>query len=163
MALTIYPANGHDSFISLADANVLITSNSLHGSDWTALDDAVKEVYLRIASTNILNTVSTDITNVDGYLDETVYVATDSCIPHTTAIMAIHDLVYGLSSTVNPNKGLVTKEKVGDLEVTYYQGEATQVNGRVTSPFPLSARMCLNAYGANISARGFTQTTLVTK
>jgi hypothetical protein len=74
--------------------------------------------------------------------------------------------MYGLSSEVNPNTGLISKQKVGDLEETYFHGNPlSQVNSRNTNPFPSSVIKCLNTYGANVTSgkTGIYQTTLVTK
>ena len=164
MALIIYPTTDYDSFISVVDADTIITNNSVQSVTWLALTEAEKEVYLRIATTRILNAVSTDTTNSDGYLDETVYVAVDSCLPKSCALMAVHDLVYGLSSEINPNTGLVTKEKVGDLEVQYAHGFPNKrVSGRVSNPYPSSVRPCLESYGATGLSGGITQVTLERK
>ncbi len=161
--LTLYPNIGADSFISLDDATIIITANSLQSSQWIALTDANKEVYLRIAYTNIVNNISYDITNIDGYLDPLTYIALDSCLPKSQAMMAIHDVVYQISSEINPNTGLISKEKVGDLEVTYVHGANTsskQLSSKNKNMFPQSVVKCLTSYGANISSNGFTQATL---
>jgi hypothetical protein len=162
MSLTIYPTTDADSFISLADADIVITNNSIQSATWLALSEAEREVYLRIATTRIFNVVSTDTSNEDGYLDSSTYVASESCLPKATALMAVHDLVYGLSSEINPNTGLVSKEKVGDIEVNYFHGYIDkQANGRKTNPYPGSIIPCLNYYGANIQLSKLRQATLV--
>ena len=161
--LTLYPAVGADSFISLADATTIITANSLQSSQWTALTDANKEVYLRIAYTNIVNNISYDTTSLSGYLDPLTYVALDSCLPKSQAMMAVHDVVYQISSEINPNTGLISKEKVGDLEVTYVHGANTsskQLSSKNKNPFPSSVVKCLTTYGATILSGGFTQSKL---
>ena len=163
MALVIYPATGYDSLISEVDATAIITANSLQSSLWSALTSVNKEIYLRIATTRILNSVSYDYSNPTGYLDEATYVAADSCLPKSCALMAIHDLAYGLSSEINPQTGLIAKEKVGDLEVTYIHGanaSSKQLSSRETSPFPASVQSCLKSYGAILSNGGFRQATL---
>lgn len=153
MALTIYPALSSDSFIAVADADTVITENSILSTDWLALTEVQKEVYLRIATSNIHSVVSTDSSNIDGYLDSETYVYADSCLYKTCALMAVHDLTYGLSAEVNPNTGLVSKEKVGDLEVTYFHGNPLrQVSGRSNNPFPSSVIKCLNSYGADVTS-----------
>ena len=161
MALIVIPIEDGDSFISLSDANDVITKNSIQSADWLALDDSTKEVYLRIATQRILNTVSTDINNEDGYYDVATYSPPDSCLPKVTALMAVHDLAYGLSSEINSNTGLVSKEKVGDLEVTYFHGNPlSQVSGRETNPFPNLVVPCLNSYGASMNTSSIKQVTL---
>lgn len=153
MSLIIFPATNSDSFITVADADTIITENVILSADWLALTEATKEVYLRIATSTIHSVVSTDSTNADGYLDELTYVYADSCLHKACALMAVHDLNYGLSSEINPNTGLVSKEKVGDLEVTYFHGNPlSRVSSRKTNPFPPSVINCLNSYGADVTS-----------
>jgi hypothetical protein len=164
MALTIYPDDNADSFISLLDATDIITKNSLQAAQWIALDNATKEVYLRIAFTRIMGTISTDPNSDIGFLNKDTYESIESCLPKTNAIMAVHDLVYGLSSEINPNTGLVTKEKVGDIEITYTHGANTsskQLFSRETNPFPDSLLQCLRRYGSSIAFNGLMQARLV--
>jgi len=159
MALTIYPDSGYDSFISISDADTIITENSIQSSSWLSLDDATKEVYLRIAFSNIYDVISTDSNSDIGYLDIDTYVSTNSCLPKTNAMMAIHDLSYGLSSEINPNMGTITKEKVGDLEVQYQHDYKER--GRVSNRFPNSVKSCLNYYGATLQTGCIKQATLI--
>ena len=154
MALIIYPDIDFDSLVSVVDATEVIVRNSVHSTDWITLSEPMQEVYLRIATQRILSVVE-DTIPIDG-----------ECLPRSCALMAIHDLMYGLSSEVNPNTGLISKQKVGDLEETYFHGNPlSQVNSRNTNPFPSSVIKCLNAYGANVTSgkTGIYQTTLVTK
>lgn len=157
MALVIYPTTDYDSFVSIADANTIIEEYSLHNDLWSALSDAEKEVYLRVGTDRIFSVISTDDTD-EAYLDSTVYDATTSCLPKSNALMAIHDVVYGLSTSINPNKGLITKEKVGDLEVNYFQGYSKNPkSGIVTNPFPNIVKSCLETYGATFNLSGLTK------
>ena len=73
MSLTIYPAMGYDSFISLTDADSIISEFSVHYSSWSALTSSEQEVYLRIATDRIMNAVSFDTTNANGYLDSLIH------------------------------------------------------------------------------------------
>lgn len=151
MALIVYPTTNYDSFISVSNANTVISNNTLFDTQWTALTDTQKEVYLRIATTRILNII--DTTLLDG---------TDACLVNSTALMAVRDLVFEISSAINPNTGLVSKEKAGDVEVTYYHGNANrQVNGRNTNPYPNDIIPCLTSYGADINTTGIARATLV--
>ena len=142
MSLIIIPDTNGDSFISVNDANDIITKNSVHFADWQALTDNTKEIYLRIATTRILDVVS------DEYFDLASYNVSDSCLPQVTALMGIHDVAYGISKDINPNLGVVTKEKVGDLEIDYYHGNASKMTGKNRSPFPSNVIKCLESYGA---------------
>ena len=153
--MIIYPDENYDSFISLAEADTIITENVIQYEEWLALPIATREIYLRIATTLILN-VTKD-------LSIETYVAAQSCLPKACALVAAHNFVYGLSSEVNPNTGLVSKEKAGDLEVSYFHGNPTsQAKSRVTNPFPITVTACLNSYGAQLSgaSAGFYRVTL---
>lgn len=151
MSLVIYPATDYDSFISVANADTVIANNTLFDSNWTALTTSQKEVYLRIATTRILNVVDTSL--FDG---------TDSCLVKSCALMAVRDLVFEISSSINPNTGLVSSEKVGDLQVTYYHGNSNrQVSGKNMNPFPPEVVTCLNSYDAEIYTGGVGKAKLV--
>ena len=161
MSLTIYPAMGYDSFISLTDADSIISEFSVHYSSWSALTSSEQEVYLRIATDRIMNAVSFDSTNPNGYLDSLTYDVSTSCLPKACALMAIHDVVYSISSSINPNTGLITSERVGDIQVTYSHGNQNkQMYGIERSPFPESVVNCLQSYGAIIFKNGINQATL---
>lgn len=148
MALIVYPTEGYDSFVDLIDANTTIAEYTLFSPQWLALTDTVKETYLRIATDRILNKIDTSLLIVD------------PCISKSCSIMAAHDLVFEISSSINPNTGLITKEKVGDLEVTYTHGNAQrQLKSRNTDPFPSTVKPCLSEYGAVFSL-GVSQATI---
>ena len=153
MALIIYPLTNYDSFISLTDADVIISNYSVNGSKWLALDTATKEVYLRIATDRILNVVSTDSLSEYGYLDSTTYDPLTSCLPKACALIAMNDLDYLISKELNPNTGLVQKEKVGDIERTFFHGfPQKHIVGLNKNPFPSSVIKCLNSYGAMLNS-----------
>lgn len=139
MALTVIPDTNADSFISVADATTIITNYSVHSEQWTTLTVNMQEVYLRIATQNILEliTVPSD------------YDATTSCLPKACAMIAIHDIANNLSKDVNPNLGLVTSEKVGDLQITYKQYSS---NKRIRTLYPREVRKCLTSYGVEFGS-----------
>lgn len=140
MSLIIYPTTNYDSFISLTDADTVISENTLFSSNWDLLSDANKEIYLRIATTRLLNVIDTSL--LDG---------TDACLCKSCALMAVRDLVFEISTSVNPNTGLVSSEKVGDLQVTYYHGNSNrQVSGKNMNPFPQEIALCLSNYGVEL-------------
>jgi hypothetical protein len=155
MALVIYPDTGYDSFVTLVDADAIIANYSVHNDKWVALTDTDKEIYLRIACEYII--LNTPL------LPDMEYDPLTSCLPKSNAMMAVHDLSYGLSSEINPNTGLISKEKVDTLEVTYFHGNPNhQVNSRKTSRFPATVVRCINSYGGNVRASnvGVVQETL---
>lgn len=138
MALTVYPTTGYDSFVDLVAASGYINAYTTFGTQWTALTDSDKEIYLRMATDRIIHKI-----------DVALLTGTDECVLKSCSIMAAHDLVFEISSSINPNTGLVTKEKVGDLEVNYTHGNVQrQLKNRNTNPFPASVRPCLTTYGA---------------
>jgi len=146
MALTIYPNTNYDSFVTVADANALISLNEVDTTKWDALTDEKKEVYLRLALRRIFDVISTDTSNADGYLIETDDDAINTYLPLVASLMASHDIKYSLSTSINPNTVLVTKEKVGDIEVQYQHKSG--VNGIETSYYPKGVRTLLAKYGA---------------
>jgi hypothetical protein len=50
MALTIYPEDNFDSYVSLADADTYAPLYILDTTNWDALSDTQKEFYLRQAT-----------------------------------------------------------------------------------------------------------------
>ena len=139
MALTIYPTADYDSYISILDADNIIASYTTFTTQWATLTDANKEVFLRIATSRI-----------DNMIDSLLLDGVDACLANTCAIMAVHDLVFEISSSVNANDGLITKEKVGDLEVNY-QHSYSKRSSRNTNPYPPMVRPCLIKYGATFN------------
>lgn len=138
MALIVYPLDDYDSFVDITTATTYINSYTTFSSNWAAIDDATKEVYLRIATDRIIDKI-----------DTLLLTGSNECILKSCSIMAVHDLVFEISSSVNPNTGLVTKEKVGDLEVNYTHGNVQrQLKNRNTNPFPTNVQTCLTGYGA---------------
>lgn len=53
MALIIYPTSGWDSYVSLADAETIVTNNIISPASWNALTNAQKELYLKQSTTLI--------------------------------------------------------------------------------------------------------------
>lgn len=53
MALIIYPTTGWDSYVSLADAEILVTNNIITTTSWNALTNTQKELYLKQSSLDI--------------------------------------------------------------------------------------------------------------
>ena len=143
MSLTIYPTEGYDSFVSVADATSFLEKNSMYYAECVAKypDESSQEVLLRIATRRIIDTIDMSLFPVD---------SVPLCISEATSLMAIHDCWYGLSVSQNDNQGLVSREKVGDLEVEY-DHRNTKTKAKVTSPFPDSVRTCLSNYGATFS------------
>lgn len=143
MALTIYPSEGYDSFISAEDANTFLEANSMYYDTCVGKhpDIAEQEVMLRIATRRILDVIDISLLPTD---------TTPTCIAESCAFMAIHDCWYQISLDQNSNKGVITKEKVDGLEINYqHKYNAT---AKLMNPFPSNVVKCLNSYGANITS-----------
>ncbi len=134
MALVVYPDVGYTSFISLVDADSLITLNYPLADKWSSLTDEKKEVYLRLHCNTILNKIDTLLLPVSS-----------GCLGKSNATMAFNDVINGISITLDRNIGLVTKEKVGDVEVDYKQFRS---NTKIPSIYNDEIKHCLGLYGA---------------
>ena len=115
MALILPPSLNYDSFVSLADATVVIEALTLDGPDWasTPVDD--QERYLRIATRNIKNGIDLTINPIDPAV-------IPACLPEATALMAIHDIKNNISNSVVSTSvtGAIKKEQVGSIVQEYY-------------------------------------------
>jgi len=138
MALVVYPDDGYDSFISLDEANSWISTHSPHAYKWYELDDDTKEIYLRLHCQTIQDKI--DITLLSDHINE--------CVQYSNASMALNDVVYGITLNTNPNFGLVTKEKVGDVEIDYKQYVQ---NLNKPSLYTTFVKNCLRLYGATFN------------
>ena len=152
MALTLYPATNADSFVSVTDADTYISLNSVHSDQWEQFTTEQKEVYLRIAFTRLHGAMQ--IASDSTQPEPSSYDPTNTCLPKSNAMMAVFDLAYGLSSEINPNTGVVIKERVeGAVEVSY--AHSGYRNGRVTDPFPADVKACVKmTYGITLDKSG---------
>lgn len=153
MALTIYPATDYDSFVSMADATTAIDTLTLFTTQWAAITELEREIYLRIACRRI----------EDG-IDQTVNPYPDpmpDCAGEAQALMAVQDLVYGFSaSTTTGTIGSLKKQKVASLEIEYYDSDTNSPKN--VSYIPALAIPCLESLGYDVPAniQGLSQTTL---
>ena len=150
MALIIYPADGADSFVTVAEADSYIQTLTLNYDQWSILSESDKEIYLRIAYRFIIENTDSDL-----YPDPI-----PDCVGESQSLMAVHDLVNGLSSgTESAETGAIKKNKVGSIEQEFYDVK-TQTSSYI-SRVPDNAQACLIDIGysySNIS--GLKQTTL---
>lgn len=140
MALIVYPADGWDSFGTLAEIDDFITKN-LVAPEWIALDDTTKEIYARQATTLISS--CPNITLPDD---------TSDALMQGQAITA----VYALSTPItgyDPNERSVKRQKVDVIEIEY----DTALKGQATT-IPPYAQTYLSQYGCKQSTGGFSQT-----
>ena len=151
MALIVYPDPNADSFVTVQQADLYISTLTLNGNDWNALDTETKEVYLRIAYRNIID--NTDPTTYPDPLPV--------CVGEAQSLMAVHDLVNGLSEgTVTAEKGAIRSQKVGSIEQSFYDVKGYIENGTV-SRLPEAAKPCLFDLGYDFSTiKGIKQTIL---
>ena len=149
MALTIYDATGYDSFATIAEADSTVANLTLYSTQWSALDDTTKEIYLRIAFRVI----------IDG-LEELPEAPPSDCLKEAQALIAINDVITGLSINEETTTGVIKRQKAGVVEVEYFEPNSDS-SGR-TVIVPSMALQCLLALGwtGNISEGGFKQTTL---
>ena len=138
MALIIFPAPNSDSFVTLPQAELYISTLTLNGNEWKALTPEVQEQLLRIAYRDIID-----------HTDPTTYPQPlPVCVAEANALMAIHDSVNNLSggATVTATKGALKKQKVGTLEQQFYDVQGAVAN-KSTSRIPAMAKNCLDGLG----------------
>ena len=153
MSLILYPDPNADSFISVSDADNVISLLTMNSTEWTALVNEDKERLLRIA----YNTI------VDNTDPKTYPNPLPPCVPEAQALMASHDNVNSISSgLVNTAvTGAIKKQKVGSIEREYYDVGAS-VTSRTLSRVPASAFKCLDELGYSFKRKttGLAQTHL---
>lgn len=152
MALTLYPIDGYDTFVSLTDATEYISKYTLQIESWSAFDITTKEALLRIAAQRLLS-------NSDELLFPINPIP--ECVPIAQALMASQDGKYGFSSgLIYDGKGTTKREKVSVIEVEYYD---TKGNYSTTAPLiPNSVSGCLESIGYYVETKvnGLNQTIL---
>ena len=138
MALIIFPAVGYDSYVTVADATTIIDKYTVNGAEWAAVSPADQEIYLRIAFRRIL----------DGIEDLSATPLPDpilGCEPESQSLMAVHDVVNGISATAGSAgaaAGEIKMQQVGTLKVEYFQSDSGFV-ATTTNPIPSMVRDCL--------------------
>jgi hypothetical protein len=126
--MTIYPATGYDTFISVADADTL-AATYLNADQWSALTSDEKERYLYTAFRYIV----AEITPPEQPNDDT------PCLPKAQVEIVMNDLRFGISTQANAKETKV--EQVGSLKVEYFEDkEGPQV-------IPSMALQCLRKFG----------------
>lgn len=153
MALNIYPASDYDSFVSVADATLYIDDLTLFSSQWAALSVNDQEVYLRIAFRRILAGIDLDTNPLPNPAPD--------CAGEAQALMAVQDVVYGISSNTSTDlTGAIKSQKVASLQIEYY--DAKSASTKIIPIIPPLARPCLEALGYELPplTSGVKQTTL---
>ena len=147
MALTLYPDQNTDSFITVAQADTIIATYTLDSVKWLTLPTDQREVLLRIAYAYII-----DNTDPTMYPDPMV-----ACVGEAQALMASHDNVNSLSGgqTSTATKGALKKQKVGVIERQFYDVAGKSTRGTV-SRVPDMAKSCLESLGFAVPSTGQT-------
>ena len=143
--LIIYPTIDWNSFISVADADIIIEgfTPSVGKDAYLALDEAGKEAQLRQASFNIR--LCPNITLPD---DTTLYLEMATCY------LVVHEMTIDTMS-YDPNDKAITSESVDTLSVTY----DAQKKGNADD-FPPIVSTFLKDYGCQKTSTGFRQVSL---
>ena len=120
MALIIYPATGWNSYVSLTEANTIITDNVIDPTAWNALADPTKELYLK-QSTTLIRLQITDPISLDSSLT-----AAPSDLKLATAHLANYSIGVNMVNGDSAKENLKRIKIEGALEKEYFtKGEAT--------------------------------------
>ena len=129
MALTIYPTDNYDAFISIVDCDTYLTSNII-GSQrilYDALIDSDKEIYIRQATTLIGQRITLPDTLEDDLKAATAYLVNYS---------------VGLDMTnANKSSNVKVKNIVGVISTEYF------ASGAASNAFPDIVTSFLSTYG----------------
>ncbi len=134
MTIIVYDSLDWNSFINVTDMDV-IADAYLNADQWTTLSADDKDRYLATSCRNIVA--------LPGIVIPTVADTTTDCLPGLQAGWIMKDLQYSLSVSVATGQE-VKSEKVGPLEVSYYESEA---GATTTSPIPAGYNACLQILG----------------
>lgn len=108
MALIIYPTTDYNSYVSLADAEILITDNIISHSAWDALTSTQKELYIKQSTTLIRLKIQ------DPYED-----ATPSDLELATVYLAVSSIAVDM--TESDGKDNLKRIKIdGAIEKEYF-------------------------------------------
>ena len=139
MAMILYPAVNADSFITVADATIVIDKYTVNGADWAVLSVADQEIYLRIAYRRILDGIDLSVNPLP--------VVMPDCVGDSQALIAVHDVVNNISATAGAGvTGEVKMQAVGSLKVEYFQSDSGYVATEI-NPIPDMAQDCLANLG----------------
>ena len=140
MALILPPDISYNSFVSVVDAQGYINALTLSGLTWSAIGVDQQEIYLRIATRRIYDGIDQELYPIDPAVMPT-------CLAEATSLMAVHDLINGISSgsATASETGAIKKEQVGSIVQEYY--DTKSVVNTYTSLVPALSRPCLEAMG----------------
>ena len=140
MALILPPDVSYDSFVSVIDAQGYIDALTLDGATWSAIGVAQQEVYLRIATRRIQDGIDQELYPIDT-------TALPVCLAEATSLMAVHDLLNGISSgsATASETGAIKKEQVGTIVQEYY--DTKSIVNTYTALVPALSRPCLEDMG----------------
>ncbi len=137
MALIIYPTDSYNSYVSLADAEILIDDNIITTTSWDALTNAQKELYLKQATTLIRLKIQ------DPYEEAT---------PYDLQLATVHLAVSSISVDMTESDGRDNLKRIkieGAIEKEYF------TKGEKSNSFPDIVEALLSQY-TYINSSSFT-------
>ena len=134
--LILYPDINADSFVTVAEADIIISELTLQSTAWLALTEDDREIYLRIAYRNILSGVDQTINPIPDPVTD--------CYGEAQSLMASHDVTYGISASTTVSNSQVKKQKIASLEIEYFEVDGVV---KATSVVPDLAKPCLEEIG----------------
>lgn len=137
MALVLYPTDGYNAFISLADCNTFLTENvpTSQRALWDALTDPDKELYIKQATLLIKNKITLPDTLEDD-------------LQHATAYLANYSVDKDMLNSSN-DSNLKRKRVEGVIDKEWFSPTKSDNN------FPDIVDLLLSSYGA-VSDGSFT-------
>ena len=129
MALTIYPTDNYDSYVSLLDAESIYDTNIIDTSKWDALTDTLKEKYLRQATMLIKLKITDPL---------------EEATPFNLQLATVYLVDYALDTNVlkDDGKGNLKRIKIeGAIEKEFF----SRSNSNTAIPDHIA--MLLNEYG----------------
>ena len=129
MALILYPTTDYDAFISIANCDTFLTANVIGSqrTDYDALSDGDKEIYIRQATTLIKH----NITLPDTLEDDLQY---------ATAYLVNYSIGVDMTNEDGKQGNIKRKEIVDVVETEYF------APGQDSNSFPDIVQSLLNQY-----------------
>lgn len=133
--LIIYPTDLYDSFVSLADAETILTNNvpSSQLTDWNNLLDSDKEIYLRQSTILIANKIALPTT-----LEEN--------LKRATAYLALHSVGKIMTSNDGKTGNIKRKRVEGVIDMEYFNASQD------SNSFPEIVTLLLKDFGTTSSS-----------
>ncbi len=133
MALTVYPTPGFNSYISVAEAD-LIAPDYLNYSFWSSLDEATKSQYLMQAF-RVIGVL-------EGFIAP-IPPADAGCLPTVQVQIAMNDVQYGISLKTYDTQE-IKKEVAGPVSTEYFASYSGALPPSIIPPIVVP---CLKTFG----------------